>query len=540
MTIPVSGSSAERFGSVEEYMKARSALVEAERAQGFDGDAKPTALEERASEVLNALKVQEEGSLHTVHPNGTGFERAHRYLHGLDTIANSKVLDVARKAPKGALLHCHLDAMLPPQLLLEDARKQQNLYIKTDAPLVSKGFFAHTLPEFTVLGENVEVSAVNNCFSAQYVSGSWMKYSEFLKAFPGGSAKAEEWICSKIVLSAGDAYHPEQTVDGIWMSFKRAFMVLRGLTGYVTAYRNHFERVIWQFARDGIHYAEIRVPLRDGYFIASDDGKENLSHKEMIGILADVLASELPKIRAKGLIFYGTKFIYGSMRSSTREQMQWAIDDCIELKQAYPDLICGFDMQGQEDDGHSHLHWIPELLAMRARCDALGLDLPFIFHAGETLDHGGATDSNLYDAILLGTKRIGHGFSLTKHPLLMQLCKERKIAVEACPISNEVLGLCPTVRNHPLPVLLAHCVPCTVNSDDPGCWESTLSHDFYQTLVGSERMSLVGWRVLVEWSFEYSCVGDGERQEWLRVFRTKWDEFCRWVVDTYGEVLKKA
>lgn len=56
---------------------------------------------------------------------------------------------------------------------------------------------------------------------------------------------------------------------------------------------------------------------------------------------------------------------------------------------------------------------------MRARIDKLELDLPFIFHAGETQDHGGDTDTNLFDDILLGTKRIGHGFSIVKHPLLM-------------------------------------------------------------------------------------------------------------------------
>ena len=42
-----------------------------------------------------------------------------------------------------------------------------------------------------------------------------------------------------------------------------------------------------------------------------------------------------------------------------------------------------------------------------------GLDIPFIFHAGETLGDGTATDSNIYDAIiaiLLGTKRIEHGY----------------------------------------------------------------------------------------------------------------------------------
>jgi adenosine deaminase CECR1 len=38
------------------------------------------------------------------------------------------------------------------------------------------------------------------------------------------------------------------------------------------------------------------------------------------------------------------------------------------------------------------------------------VDIPFIFHAGETLGDGNAADMNMYDAILLGTKRIGHGY----------------------------------------------------------------------------------------------------------------------------------
>jgi adenosine deaminase CECR1 len=48
------------------------------------------------------------------------------------------------------------------------------------------------------------------------------------------------------------------------------------------------------------------------------------------------------------------------------------------------------------------------LLRFKERVKSLGLDIPFIFHAGETLGDGSKADMNLYDAILLGTKRIGH------------------------------------------------------------------------------------------------------------------------------------
>ena len=42
------------------------------------------------------------------------------------------------------------------------------------------------------------------------------------------------------------------------------------------------------------------------------------------------------------------------------------------------------------------------------------------------------------DAVLLNSTRIGHGYALYKHPLVMQLIKERDIAIEVNPISNQV------------------------------------------------------------------------------------------------------
>lgn len=107
------------------------------------------------------------------------------------------------------------------------------------------------------------------------------------------------------------------------------------------AYREHFRQIIWKFARENILYSEIRVALNFGFSISSDDGIRQYNHREIIQILATVLEEELPKIRNAGLTFYGIKIIYACMRNSSREAMEWCINNCIDLKQAFPDLICG-------------------------------------------------------------------------------------------------------------------------------------------------------------------------------------------------------
>lgn len=71
--------------------------------------------------------------------------------------------------------------------------------------------------------------------------------------------------------------------------------------------------------------------------------------------------------------------------------------------------LLGFDLVGDENVYKPLIYYAEPLLRFRERVDKEGLDIPFIFHAGETLGDGTEADENLYDAILLGTKRIGHG-----------------------------------------------------------------------------------------------------------------------------------
>ena len=131
----------------------------------------------------------------------------------------------------------------------------------------------------------------------------------------------------------------------------------------------------------------------------------------------------------------------------------------------------GFDLVGAEDRPNNVGFYADQLLAFTETCKQLGISIPFMFHAGESLlDTGGSHDpdkSNLYDALLLNSKRIGHGYALLKHPLLVEKYKRANICLELCPISNELLHLCRNVREHPYPSLLAAGLHCTLNADNP-------------------------------------------------------------------------
>jgi len=230
--------------------------------------------------------------------------------------------------------------------------------------------------------------------------------------------------------------------------------------------------------------------------------------------------------------FIGARIIYSTIRFISPEELEWYTEDCIALKQEFPHLIAGFDLVGDENVFRSLIDYIEPLLHFQDRQKELGLNIPFIFHAGETLGDGTKADNNLFDAILLGTKRIGHGFSLVKHPELMRTCRERGIAIEVCPISNEILRLTSSMPMHPLPILLNNGIPIVLCSDDPAVFGNMgLTYDFFQVLAASEVTGLIALGEMARDSLKYSTLEPDEKQRAIALWEKRWFKFVDEVAD---------
>lgn len=130
--------------------------------------------------------------------------------------------------------------------------------------------------------------------------------------------------------------------------------------------------------------------------------------------------------------------------------------------------------------------------------------------------------------MLLGTKRIGHGYGLAKHPKLIELIKERNVTIEINPVSNQVLKLVDDFRNHPASILMAQNVQVVISSDDPSFWEvSKLSHDFYMAFLGiaSRHSDLRTLKKFAINSLVYSALNATEQADALLKWQIKWDNF---------------
>ena len=79
---------------------------------------------------------------------------------------------------------------------------------------------------------------------------------------------------------------------------------------------------------------------------------------------------------------------------------------------------------------------------------------------------------------VLGAERIGHGIHIINDESVMELTRERDVALEICPTSNWLTSSVPSTGEHPIRRLIDSGVAVTINSDDPGLFGIDLCHEY--------------------------------------------------------------
>jgi aminodeoxyfutalosine deaminase len=105
---------------------------------------------------------------------------------------------------------------------------------------------------------------------------------------------------------------------------------------------------------------------------------------------------------------------------------------------------------------------------------ATDIGLHSVPHAGETTGPQTVRDS----LHLLGAVRIGHGISAAQDAELVSEIVDRGVVLELCPWSNVRTRAVPSIRAHPLPLLRDAGVRITLNTDDPGMFDTDLNREY--------------------------------------------------------------
>ncbi|XP_026313545.1 adenosine deaminase 2-like [Hyposmocoma kahamanoa] len=459
---------------LEDYERNRNSLLEEENVHALGGKLQLDSEEAILNKILKQLK---EAEVDESFKNPNRFNFSKHYFTYRDEISNSKVYQIIKRMPKGGALHVHGTLMLGADYLL-NLTYQDHLYTcYTDD--VFELQFSDAIPQ-------------RHCPVKWTLLTELRRVSDDVKAFDA-AIKQHFTIYSEA----------QEDIDIIWERFEKACYVIKSLILYRPVREKFLYDSLKRFYNDNVMYIELRSGLHSLYEL---DGTQ---HERMY--MVKLYQNITKKFKQDYPDFIGIKLIVTKHRGSDIEQIRQTLDFARQIKREVPEMFAGFDLVGQEDKGKPLVDFLPALLEAKE-------EINFYFHCGETNWFGMATDENLVDAVLLGSKRIGHGYALTKHPTLMATVYKKGIAVEVNVLSNAVLSLVHDVRNHPLAVFLALDLPVVLSSDDPGVWGAEpLAHDFYISFVGvaSKHADLRTLKQLALNSIKYSALDNNEKERSL-------------------------
>ncbi|ARF52871.1 adenosine deaminase [Streptomyces gilvosporeus] len=201
----------------------------------------------------------------------------------------------------------------------------------------------------------------------------------------------------------------------------------------------HFRRIAEEFCEDeaaqGVRYAEVT-------FTAAAHG-ERLEDPEMPleAVLEGLaLGAERYGIQTRVILDHSrrrsTERLWRSLKLATRHAQVVAIG--VAGDEAYPAAPFGEVFQVAREAG-----------------------LHLVHHAGET-----AGPASVWEALTVGhAERIGHGICVLEDPDLVSELRARRVPLEVCPSSNVLLGLVPSLTEHPLPRLIEAGLTVTLNTD---------------------------------------------------------------------------
>lgn len=201
----------------------------------------------------------------------------------------------------------------------------------------------------------------------------------------------------------------------------------------------HFRRIAVEFCADeaaqGVRYAEVT-------FTAA-------AHGERVGAPEMPLEAVLDGL-AEGGRWYGIecRLLLDHSRRRPLDRLRQTYELAVRH-----DRVIGIGLAG--DEAYPLAPFAEVLDAAR---DA-GLRL--VHHAGES-----AGAASVREALDVGhAERLGHGIRVLDDDALVAEVRERGVPLEVCPTSNVLLGLVPSLADHPLPRLREAGLTVTVNTD---------------------------------------------------------------------------
>jgi adenosine deaminase len=215
-----------------------------------------------------------------------------------------------------------------------------------------------------------------------------------------------------------------------------------------------YEACVDAFKNEGVKILELRYAptfIKQGHSLSFEQMHE--------AIVAGVQRAELEYPIAVGLICIIQRIL-------PVKEAESVVDFAIANK----DSFIGLDLADNEE-GFDSKPFAP--LFLRAKKAGLGITI----HSGEAA-HAKAPEWVMDAVEVLGADRIGHGVQIYRDENVMADVRDKKIVLELCLTSNLLTQAVAHMKFHPLKQLLDFGILTTINTDDPGIFNTNMNREY--------------------------------------------------------------
>jgi adenosine deaminase CECR1 len=468
----------------EPYLDERATLIDQDRSYRRSASLELSAQERAADHVLQRLKAPWDSLATWQYPP------ASRFHHVRAAYDASPLLAVMDRLPKGALLHAHPSATGSFGLLL-DATYDEHVYIYQ--------------------GPDSLWQPTGSLRWADEAPGPLWDRAIVLRAHAKDADAFDRELLESITLGLEDYDNGD-----IWDHFENNFSRMWNLAAEPRLWKQHMLNTCRELAEQNVQLVEFHTYIGPNRRADGSLGTASENIETWLAI-RDSIRIDYPN--------FDLKLVGAITRWNSEERVRGYLRTVVEMKQAYPDVVVGYDLVSEEDKASTNLHFLGPLLEAHRYADSLDVELRPCIHSGESnrLDN-----ENLFDAVLLHAKRIGHGYGLWRHPELMNRALEQDIAIEICPISNQALGFIVDLRNHPAVEYLARGIPVVLSPDDPGMMSYRWAYDWV-AVTSAWDLGIADIKQMILDSYEYSGYNEATRRIAIDNWEKDWQEWVSWL-----------
>ena len=234
-----------------------------------------------------------------------------------EKIEESRLWTIVRRMPKGALLHCHLEAMVDIRHSLDDAFDLPEICLKSDRPLSTLEARGAANILFGYSANSLDTQ--QSIWDSSYAPGALVSLCTAAETYPErGQAGFVDWVRSKCTITFDESLKQHQGPNEIWRKFMSAFVVISSLIYYEPIFRNYVQRMCQQVFEDKVQYLDIRAAFHADF---RRKGCKNVDpdHMEQIRIMQE----EVQKFKdsSKGQNFWGARLIWTTLRLFETEEI---------------------------------------------------------------------------------------------------------------------------------------------------------------------------------------------------------------------------